>query len=588
MSMLSLVLRISVVIFLVEGAIMMAFSAISPDLLSAIEQSPVIFALVDTVLLTAISAPIIFFWGVRPFVIGRKQAEIAAKKAQEAQKFAERRILDIAGVTSDWFWEQDSRGRFTFMSEGIELSIGMKASDFIGKTRRDLFGRSTTESTAKNWQKLQKLIAARQPIAGFIFEMEGELGHNRKHWIKVEAAPVFSDDGKFKGYRGIGSDVTDIVGAMKKAHSANESKSAFLAMASHELRTPLNGIIGLSQILDESTLDQDQEKMVKTIRDSGEALLTTLSDLLDIAKIEAGQLSLEETAFNPVELGKKIESLWSQQCERKGISFELMVGIGAEKMRLGDPHRVRQILNNFVSNAVKFTSEGSIVVQISESRDKSLILEVADTGIGMSPEQSARIFDQYQQADETITRRFGGTGLGLSIVKRIVDTIGGEITVDSTPDHGTTFRVVLPLPVVEGSEHTEEQAVTTPSIRGVKILAAEDNEVNRLLLSTMLEPENVEMTMALDGQEAVDMWSPGKFDLLLLDISMPKKDGATALEEIRELETQNGHSETPAIALTAHAMDHQVSEWLLRGFDSVIAKPTRREELVKAIHLLTS
>lgn len=513
-----------------------------------------------------------------------EEARLFELQAKQEKELAEQRILDITEISNGWFWEQDSEGRFTFMSDGVERALGVEPSFFLGKTRTEIF----EDVPSNSWKEIEDLTKKRKPIENFIYRADRLGGMNEPRWIQIKAAPAFGDGGDFLGYRGVGSDVTELSLAKELADKASESKTAFLAMASHELRTPLNGIIGLSQILEEQIQDNEQKDLIVTIRDSGEALIATLSDLLDLSKIEAGKLDLEEVSFNPRELAKRVESLWSSHCKEKGLVFNLLVGSDLDTLRHGDPHRLKQVLDNLVSNAVKFTSEGEITVKISGSPGNPIIAEVSDTGIGMTPEQCAKVFSQYQQADGSITRRFGGTGLGLSIVKRIVEMMGGEISVESVPEQGSTFRVVLPLARNVSPEATEGKPDKLASIKGTKILAAEDNDVNRLLLKTMLEREGVDLEIAVDGQEAVDMWAPGKYELLLFDISMPNKDGATALEEIRDLEQKMGHDETPAVAVTANAMAHQVSEWLARGFDSVVAKPIRREELIRAIHLLTA
>jgi PAS domain S-box-containing protein len=510
-------------------------------------------------------------------------AEIKFQAAQAAQKFAEQRILDIAAISSDWFWEQDETGRFTFMSDGVERALGAKASAFIGQKRSEIM----TGISDADLSRLVAIIASRKPINGFVYESDNPGLDIGRRWIRIEAAPLFDENGEFSGYRGLGSDVTDIYRAKAGAEAANQAKSAFLATASHELRTPLNGVIGMAQLLEAMVQDPEQKAMVETIRESGDSLLNILSDLLDMSKIEAGQLELEEIPFSPKELGKKVESLYGQQCRDKGVSFAFLVGSGTDTLRLGDPHRVRQILNNLISNAIKFTEAGEIVVRIRGNPKNPLVLEVSDTGIGMTGDQATHVFDDYQQADSTISRRFGGTGLGLGIVKRIIELMDGEISVDSVPDQGTTFRVVLPFPVCAEPEPEETPEEERHSIAGLRVLAADDNLVNCKIMRTILEQEGVAVTMAHDGQEAVNLWAPGKFDLLLLDIAMPVMDGATALAQIRAREEESGCDETPAIAVTANAMSHQVGELLAKGFDTVVAKPFRREDLVRSISVIT-
>jgi PAS domain S-box-containing protein len=234
--------------------------------------------------------------------------------------------------------------------------------------------------------------------------------------------------------------------ARDRAEQANAAKSQFLANMSHEIRTPLNGVLGMAEVLHDSLADPDKRHMAAAIRDSGEILLSILNDLLDMAKIEAGKLSLEIRPFRPSDLAERIDSLYQTQAGQKNLSFEVMVGSGAYRPRLGDAHRVQQVLQNLVSNALKFTASGEVTLTMTD-QDDALMIEVSDTGIGMTPEQVSRIFDEFTQADNSVTRRFGGTGLGMSIVRHLVDMMGGRIEVDSKPAKGTRVRIRLPMPL---------------------------------------------------------------------------------------------------------------------------------------------
>lgn len=235
--------------------------------------------------------------------------------------------------------------------------------------------------------------------------------------------------------------------AVQRAEAASRAKSQFLANMSHEIRTPLNGVLGMAEVLSDAVTTPEQRAMVGTIRDSGELLLALLNDILDMAKIEAGKLVLESTAFAPIDLAERIDTLFWRQADAKGLSFSVMVPGGALQTRIGDPHRLQQVMQNLVSNAVKFTTSGEVLVTLSDARDGALHFEVRDTGIGMTAEQTARIFDEFEQADGSTTRRFGGSGLGMAIVRHIVDAMGGTIAIESQPDKGTTVRVRLPLPI---------------------------------------------------------------------------------------------------------------------------------------------
>ncbi|HUG12443.1 MAG TPA: PAS domain-containing protein, partial [Opitutaceae bacterium] len=260
------------------------------------------------------------------------------------------------------------------------------------------------------------------------------------------------------------------------AAAATEAKSQFLANMSHEIRTPLNGVLGMAEVLDGILIDRDHKRMIGTIRRSGESLLSILNDILDMSKIEAGKLELGCVPFSLEDLAERVEELHALRAEEKGLEFEVLIGGGSEGRRLGDPHRMQQILNNVVSNAIKFTEHGEVAVKITARADKPLLIEVRDTGIGMTPAQLERLHEEFGQADVSVTRRFGGTGLGMAITRTLVAMMGGSIEVTSVPGVGTTVQIVLPLPVSNARAAAAPQDLRGPiSLQGVRLLAADDN-----------------------------------------------------------------------------------------------------------------
>jgi len=366
---------------------------------------------------------------------------------------------------------------------------------------------------------------------------------------------------------------------------ANEAKSTFVANISHEIRTPLNGVLGMAQAMAHDPLPPKQRERLEVIRRSGEALLTLLNDVLDLSKIEAGKLVLEETDFELQTLLEEACGVFQGLASEKGLRFVVAADEGLGLCR-GDPTRVRQVIANLVSNAIKFTERGYIEVSAFRSGEE-VCFSVLDSGIGISAEAQARLFEKFAQADESTTRRYGGTGLGLAICRELVERMGGRIRLDSKPGEGSRFTFTLRLPpIVLSAAHAPAQEIQDD--RPIRVLAAEDNPINQLVLRTLLEQMGVQVTIASDGAEAIAAWKGGGWDVVILDIQMPVMDGLAAIEEIRRLERAQSLPRTPVIALTANAMAHQTDEYLRCGMDAVVAKPLDAGALLGALQTLLS
>lgn len=379
--------------------------------------------------------------------------------------------------------------------------------------------------------------------------------------------------------------------AREKAEEVSRAKSVFLANMSHEIRTPLNGVLGMAEVLQSMVTTPEKQRMVATIRQSGETLLAVLNSILDMSKIEAGKLTLDRVPIRMPDLIFGIEALHRVKAEEKGLDLEVLCSGGRLQARLGDPHRLTQIINNLLSNAIKFTDSGEVRMIVSSKPGRPVLIEVSDTGIGMSEDQLARAFDSFEQAESSIARRFGGTGLGLSIVRQLVLSMGGSIDLESRVGDGTTVRVTLPLDEVELDI---EPPSTAPPInnldmlKGRRVLVADDNPTNLLVLNEMLAPTGVAIVGATNGMEVVAAWQKAQdegrpFDILLLDIRMPGKDGLEALKDIRVAEAARGLPPVPAIAVTANVMPQQVQDYMAGGFGTHLAKPLLRADLMKAI-----
>ena len=381
--------------------------------------------------------------------------------------------------------------------------------------------------------------------------------------------------------------------AVAAAEAASRAKSAFLAMTSHEIRTPLNGVLGMAQAMERDGLSAAQRERLATIRQSGEALLQILNDVLDLSKIEAGKLELECAPFDLEAVAREAHGVFGASALEKGLDYALHVDAEATGVYDGDPARVRQVLYNLISNALKFTDQGRVEVRVAV-REGGVRLAVRDTGAGIAPDRAEALFDKFVQADSSTTRRFGGTGLGLAICRELCEAMGGQVSVESALGAGSVFIVDLPL-ARSASAAVARAAPATPLVirpeaggAPLRVLAAEDNAINQLVLRTLLQQVGLDPTIVETGAAAVEAWEAGVYDLILMDVQMPVMDGPAAARAIRRRERETGRPPIPIVALTANAMEHQAGEYLAAGMDAVVAKPIEIAELFSTIDRVVS
>ena len=368
---------------------------------------------------------------------------------------------------------------------------------------------------------------------------------------------------------------------------ANRAKSSFLANMSHELRTPLNGVVAVSALLEARLASPKEKRMASLVASSAKLLEQVLTDILDVSKIEAGEMTLSSEAFDLETIMDRIAELHRASAAAKGLRLRWSVTPAAAGGYLGDDVRVTQILSNLLSNAVKFTEAGEVSLH-ADACEGGLRLTVRDTGIGFSPEAAARLFRPFEQADDTITRRFGGTGLGLSICSSLSTQMGGTITATASEGEGSTFIVTLPLPRADVG--MASAAAAAPAESGhpqdvpLRVLLAEDHLTNQQVVTLILESIGVDLTIVEDGLQALNAYKGGDFDIVLMDMQMPVMDGLTAIREIRAYEAQASRPATPIAALTANAMPEHVEASRQAGADYHLSKPIRPDALIRTIH----
>ncbi|VTU27707.1 Aerobic respiration control sensor protein ArcB [Variovorax sp. SRS16] len=512
---------------------------------------------------------------------------------------ATRRHLLVTDVVRLAQWEWDIASGSVFLSARWEEMIGAAAENNRWPLR-DLLARVHPDDVPAVRQALDDALggkADRYSVEHRVAAADG--------WIWIESIGMVTErdaDGKALRLTGFNSDITarrrmhdEIEQARAQAEASSRAKSEFLANMSHEVRTPLNAVLGLTRLLHQSPLNDEQRQHLELIDNSAASLLALLNDILDLSKIEAGKLVFELIRFDIARWVREAVALHKLAAEKKGLQLEVDVSDDVPWKVAGDPGRLRQVISNLVSNAVKFTEAGRISVsarlapQQSDLRRDQLrmLFVVRDTGVGVPADKQQQIFEAFTQEDASTTRRFGGTGLGLAICARLVSMMGGEIQLTSRPREGSTFRftAVFEQAADEMSVLTEPAPLEAVATRGLNVLLAEDHAVNELLMRKLLAEMGCTFNVARNGEEAVRHWKTRQFDLVLMDVQMPVLSGFDATARIRAMEAaEPDRGRTPIVALTAHAMAGDREKCLAAGMDAYVSKPVSPALLSQAIH----
>jgi PAS domain S-box-containing protein len=520
----------------------------------------------------------------------------ARKEVEEEQKMSDQRLRDQQFYTRsliesniDALMTTDPAGIITDVNQQMEALTGCTRDELIGAPFKDCF---TDPGRAE--AGIKRVLREKSVTD---YELTARALDGKQTVVSYNATTFYDRNRKLQGVFAAARDVTErkrveaeLQQAKAAAESANRTKSDFLASMSHEIRTPMNAIMGIADLLAKTALTSEQDKYVQIFRRAGDNLLNLINDILDLSKVEASQLDLEQTGFSLSDHLEKAIEMVAPRAHEKGLRLTCKIAPGVSNDLVGDPTRLRQVLLNLFSNAIKFTETGGVSLKVETQEDAAAFTElrftVSDTGIGIPEDKLGRVFERFTQADSSTTRRFGGSGLGLTISRRLVELMGGRIWVKSVVGKGSVFAFTVPFEVCRAADRPvpePDSAEPEAPLPALRILMADDSPDNVTIALAYLEATPYQVTVAETGNIACHLFKTGQYDLVLMDRQMPGMDGLTATRTIRAWEQANDRAPTPIIALTASALKGDRETCLAAGCTAYLTKPIKEDVLLRAI-----